>query len=273
MTRILVLEHDASDPLLRMGQWLIDAGAALEVIRLHAGDQLPADVHGYHALISLGGEMGAHDDDVAPWLPATRDLLATAVAERLPTLGICLGSQLLAVAAGGTVTTGADGPEIGAYLTAKRDAAESDPLFDPLPMTPDVMHYHYDVVSTLPSGAVLLLSSPGYPHQAWRVGPAAWGLQFHIEASAADLRAWGRSESREPVGRLGPVLDMAEQTMGEVWRDFVARFVQFAAAGSGRLATDGIGSGTGNGNGNDDGSEDGNGGALLGRRLPLQGRS
>lgn len=231
MTHILVLEHDASDPLLKMGQWLAEAGATVDVLRLHAGDPVPADLAGYDALISLGGEMGAFDDHVAPWLPAVKQLLATAVAQATPTLGICLGSQLLAVATGGTVTIGADGPEVGAYLTAKRDAAEQDPLFDQLPMTPDVMQYHYDVVSSLPPGAVLLLSSPGYPHQAWRVGQAAWGLQFHIEPSAEDLRDWGRGEGREPVGRLGPVLDQAEEVMGEVWRDFVVRFTQLADRG------------------------------------------
>ena len=104
--------------------------------------------------------------------------------ERTPTLGVCLGGQLLAAATGGTVRKGADGPEIGAYLTAKRDAAMSDPLFADLPMTPDVMQYHHDVVITLPPGAVLLLSSMGYPNQAWRQGPAAWGLQFHLETVA-----------------------------------------------------------------------------------------
>ncbi len=231
MTHILVLEHDASDPLLLMGDWLTEAGATVQMLRLHAGDPVPTDLSGYDALISLGGEMGAYDDDIAPWLPEVKRLLNTAVAQATPTLGVCLGSQLLAVATGGTVTRGADGPEIGAYLTAKRDAAEQDPLFDELPMTPDVMQYHYDVVSTLPPGAVLLLSSPGYPHQAWRVGQAAWGLQFHIEPSAEDLRGWGRSEGREPVGRLGPVLDQAEAAMGEVWRDFVIRFCRLAERG------------------------------------------
>ncbi len=248
--RILVLEHDAGDPLLRMADWLADTGATVDVLRLHAGDRIPADLGGYHALISLGGEMGAHDDDVAPWLPATRDLLAAAVARRTPTLAICLGSQLLAAATGGTVATGADGPEIGAYLTAKRDAAESDPLFDPLPMTPDVMQYHYDVVEALPPGAVLLLSSTGYPHQAWRIGPAAWAVQFHIEPTAEDVRSWARSEGREPVGRLGPVLDQAEASMGEVWRDFVGRFVAFADAHERGGAAPG---------------------SLAGRRLPLAG--
>lgn len=259
-TKILVLEHDATDPLLRLAGWLAEAGAAVDTLRLHAGDTVPTTPNGYHAMISLGGEMGAYDDDVAPWLPAVRQLLAQAVARRTPTLGICLGAQLLAVATGGTVTRGADGPEIGAHLTAKRDAADSDPLFAALPMTPDVMHYHYDVVSSLPPGAILLLSSTGYPHQAFRIGPAAWALQFHIEPSADDLRAWGRSEGLQPVGRLGPVLDQAEDAMGEVWRDFIGRFVEFAAEPTTAdhpdsdhpVQLDGL---------------------LLGRRLPLHGNS
>ncbi len=256
MKPILVLEHDASDPLLRMGDWLTAAGARTDVRRLHAGDPLPDQLGEHSGLISLGGEMGANDDDVAPWLPAARALLAASVADGIPTLGICLGAQLLAVAAGGRVEKGAAGPEIGAYLVAKRDAAQDDPLFDPLPMTPDVMHYHYDVVADLPPGAVLLLSSFGYPHQAFRAGRAAWGVQFHIEPSAADLRAWGRSEGLDPVGRLGPVLDDAEAVMGEVWRDFTARFVKLAADRELELAG---------------GYRAAQGTGLAGQRLPIHG--
>jgi len=246
--RILVLEHDPSDPLLRLGDWLAEVGAELDVRRLHAGDPLPDTLDDHRAVVSLGGDMGAMDDDVAPWLPATRALLATAVRRRTPTLGICLGSQLLAAANGGRVVVGSDGPEIGAYFTAKRDAADADPIFADLPMTPDVMHYHYDVVDRLPAGAVLLLSSQGYPHQAWRLGPAAWGLQFHIEAGAATLREWADHEGYEPVGRLGPMLDEAELVMGDVWREFAYRFVAFAADPDAALS------------------------AMPGRRLPLSSR-
>ena len=226
--RILVLEHDPTAPLLRLGDWLAEAGAELTVLRLHAGQPVPASTAGFDALLSLGGEMGAHDDAAAPWLPATRDLLVTAVADATPTVGICLGGQLLAVATGGTVEPGQDGPEFGAYLTAKRDAAHDDPLFAELPMTPDVMHFHHDVVSVLPRRAVLLLSSTGYPHQAWRLGTAAWGLQFHIEPTAQDVRAWARGTGVPIAGRLGRLLDDAEESMGEVWRAFAHRFVEVA---------------------------------------------
>lgn len=225
---VLVLEHDPADPPGLLADWLAAAGARMELRRLHAGDVVPGTLDGIDAVISLGGVMGALDDDVAPWLPATRSLLAAATAAHTPTLGICLGAQLLAVANGGTVTPGPDGPEIGAHLTAKRDAAEEDPLFADLPMTPDAMQYHYDVVSTLPPGAVLLLSSGGYPHQAFRIGPAAWALQFHIEATAARVREWATVEGRPLEGRLGSRLDDAEQNMGEVWPPFVNRFVDQA---------------------------------------------
>jgi GMP synthase-like glutamine amidotransferase len=244
--RILVLEHDPTDPLLRLRDWLVEAGAVLTVLRPYAGDavptvsEIPTDAHDFDALISLGGEMGAHDDEVAPWLPATRRLLAAAVAKGTPTLGICLGAQLLAAATGGRVERGADGPEIGAYLTAKRDAAHDDPLFDELPMTPDVMHYHRDVISVLPPRAVLLLSAMGYPHQAFRVGAAAWGLQFHIEPTAEHVRKWARAAGVPVTARLGPMLDDADETMGFVWQEFAHRFVAFAAdrAAADRTATD-----------------------------------
>ncbi|MTD16663.1 type 1 glutamine amidotransferase [Nakamurella sp. YIM 132087] len=248
--RVLVLEHDASDPPLRVGDWLAERGGVLDVRRLHAGDRVPDDLSMFDAVVSMGGEMGALDDDVAPWLPATRALLSAAVDREVPVLGICLGAQLLAAATGGEVTRGADGPEIGAYLAAKRDAAEQDPLFDAAPMTPDVMHYHYDVISRLPPGAVLLMSSTGYPHQAYRVGRRAWGVQFHIETDAATVREWAAHEGLPThSGRLGPVLDEADAAMAVVWRDMVHRFADLAAAPTGPAGARG----------------------LAGRRLPLAG--
>ena len=225
--RVLVIEHDADDPPLRLGGWLASAGADLVVCRAHRCDPIPDSTAGIDALISMGGEMGATDDDLAPWLPATRRLLRDAIADGTPTLGICLGAQLLAVAGGGTVRRGDAGPERGAYLTAKRDAAKHDPLFGPLPMTPDVMQYHNDVVTELPAGATLLLTGTGYPHQAWRLG-MAWATQFHFETSADDLRGWAAAAGDDTDSRFGSTLDAASDTMAHVWRDFTDRFVTVA---------------------------------------------
>ena len=243
--RVVVVQHGDDDPPGLLGAWLAEAGAQVEVRRCFAGDPVP-EIGDFDALVSLGGAMGARDDADAPWLPATRTLLAGATAAGTPTLGICLGAQLLAVATGGSVTRGADGPEIGAHLVAKRDAAETDPLCGPLPMTPDVLQYHYDVVDRLPPGAVLLYSGTGYPHQAFRVGARSWGLQFHIEATADRLRSWADSDPEGPAPRrLGPVLDEAAEAVAVVWRDFTHRFVALAAGAA--TGSDG----------------------LVGRRLPL----
>ncbi|MDQ6658186.1 MAG: type 1 glutamine amidotransferase [Actinomycetota bacterium] len=222
---ILVLQHSPHDGPQLLGDWLLEAGASLDVRRPFDGDVLVRSLDGFDALISLGGAMAAWEDDVAPWLPATRALLATAVQAGTPTLGICLGAQLLAMATGGVVEPGVGGPEVGAYLTAKRDAAERDPLFGTMPMTPDVMQCHFDVISQLPPKAALLMAGTGYPHQAFRIGTAAWGLQFHIECTAATLRHWAAGKGVK--GRLGPELDAAEENMALVWRDFAHRFVNY----------------------------------------------
>ncbi len=231
--KILMLQHAPHDGPQLLGDWLTEVGADLEVLRLDQGRPVPESIDGVDAVICLGGPMSAWDDRAAPWLPATRALLAAAVQAGTPTLGICLGAQLLALATGGTVKPGADGPETGAYLTAKRDAAERDPLFGHLPMTPDVMQSHGDVITELPPGAVLLMAGTGYPHQAFRVGAAAWGIQFHIEATARTVRSWVAQKKNiddrlgpELDGRLGPELDEAEQNMAVVWREFAHRFVQ-----------------------------------------------
>src|SRR5205823_3669629 len=189
--RLLIIQPDESDPLGPFGDWLADAGAELDV-RLPAADQLPADLDGYDGLVCLGGGMSAEEDGAHPWLPRVRDLLATAARTGLPTLGICLGAQLLTVATGGRVAPGQTGPEVGAGLVSKKDAAWTDPLCAELPLMPDVMQFHSDEIKNLPPGAVLLASGPRYPNQAFRLGGCAYGIQFHIETTTEIVQSWAR---------------------------------------------------------------------------------
>jgi GMP synthase-like glutamine amidotransferase len=234
----LVIENYWDDDARRLGAWRTDAGLALEVVRAHAGDAVPASLDGYAALVVLGGDQHVYPgpDGVAgaAWFDDLEALLRTAVRERVPKLGICLGAQLLAQAHAGTVARSASGPEIGAELVAKRDAAETDPLFAHVPMLPDVIQWHHDEVTELPLGAVPLASSTRYPHQAFRIGERAWGLQFHIECDTAMIAGWA-DENVPALVELGldrdAIVDGVDAIMddvAEVWQPFAARFAWLA---------------------------------------------
>jgi GMP synthase-like glutamine amidotransferase len=230
-TRILVVENDSTAPLARLGDWLTEAGAELDLRRAQHGESLPAELDGYAGLVVMGGSMNALADDVAPWLPELRRLLAAAVAAELPVLGVCLGAQLLAVATGGRVSLGT-APQYGAQLVAKRQAAATDPLFRELPITPDVVHWHADEVSMLPPAAVQLAAAPACEQQAFRVGRLAWGIQFHIETTPEIVRAWAAETAAELADYdLEAILERcvaAHPDIAETWAPFAARFVEVA---------------------------------------------
>jgi GMP synthase-like glutamine amidotransferase len=226
--RVLVVQLDPTDPPARLGEWLRDAGLELDVRALDAGEQLPPDLTGHDGVIVLGGWMGALDDAVAPFLPGVRALLRDAVAAEVPTLGVCLGHQLLAVANGGRIRVHPDGPEVGALLVAKRTAAATDPLFSAVPITPDVIQWHSDEVHVLPPGAIQLYNSPHTEYQAFRLGRLAWGIQFHIENTAEMIREWA-SQRDENLAHYD-IDAVADRAIGllddieQVWRPFAAAF-------------------------------------------------
>jgi len=236
--RALVIEKDPTDDPRRLGDWLTEAGLELDVSRPYAGDELPEDLDGFVALVVMGGDQHAYPDadgePGAPWFPRTESLLRKAVRNKIPTLGVCLGGQLLAVAHGGTVARSASGPEIGAKLVARRDAAEHDTLWRYVPFAPDVLQWHHDEITELPVGATLLAASPDHQHQAFRLGDRAWGLQFHIECDPEMFASWTRgnekvladlgTDAETVVERCAAVQDDIEQ----VWQPFAARFAAVA---------------------------------------------
>ena len=233
-----MIENDPTDDARRLGEWLADAGLQLDVRRAHAGDQLPEDLEEHVALVVLGGEQDAFGDGEgtpgAPWFPQIEGLLRKAVRHRVPALAICLGGQLLAQAHGGTVERSSQGPEIGPGLVARRDAAERDPLWSPVPFVPDVLQWHYDEITELPLGATLLATSGRHPHQAFRVGDLAWGTQFHIECDTEQYAGWVENSRAELSERGIDTDELIERVDGlmddlfEVWQPFARRFADLA---------------------------------------------
>jgi GMP synthase (glutamine-hydrolysing) len=189
MARALVVQHTAGEGLGWLQEWLPAAGLDVHPIHPYLGHRVPPSVEG-DALVVLGGPMGCMDDDVAPWLPAVRTLMRTAVTDGVPTLGICLGAQLLAAATGGYVERGSQGPELGLDSVTVHTGDELLTV-GALP----VVQWHFDAITSLPEDAVVLASSERYPVQAFRLGEVAWGLQFHVEATPAMVAEWARGDA------------------------------------------------------------------------------
>jgi len=135
--------------------------------------------------IILGGPIGVYETEDYPFLRQETDLLKVRLEENLPTLGICLGAQLIAHALGAKVYAGHQ-KEIG-WSKLSLSNAENNPLA-PLFDTP-VLHWHGDTFD-LPKQAELLASSEIYPNQAFSVGKNILALQFHIEVAADSLEKW-----------------------------------------------------------------------------------
>ena len=191
MSDVLVVQNTPTGGPGRLAGRLADLGLGMEVTHAYEGQPVPRKVGSEHgAVVVLGGGYLPDEDARAPWLADTRALVADALETGTPLFGICLGGQLLAHVAGGSVAGRYGRPEVGSTELAVRAEAEGDPLFGTLPSRVTAIENHEDQITALPSDAVWLMESADCPYQAFRVGERAWGVQFHPEAEPGRLRGW-----------------------------------------------------------------------------------
>lgn len=192
MKPVLVLQHLSADGPAYLGRWLVEQGVAVDVRNTEAGDAFPYTLAEHGALAILGGEMSANDP--LPSLRRAEALFLEAVRRGIPTLGHCLGGQLMARALGARVTT-SPAPEVGFSEMQVRPVALADAWFgeDLGPeRTVRVFQWHYEAFD-LPAGAVCLASSVACPHQTFALGPHL-AMQFHIELDAEKLARWSADD-------------------------------------------------------------------------------
>jgi GMP synthase (glutamine-hydrolysing) len=198
----LVLQHIACEPPGVFEDVLVERGARIHRVELDEGEPLP-DWRDFDLIVAMGGPMSVNDEAEHPWLVDEKRLIREAVEAGVGYWGACLGVQLLASSLGARVYAG-ELPEVGVLPVTLTDQALDDPVLGGLPRELPALQWHGDTFD-LPEGAVLLAGSPAYPHQAFRYGRAAYGVQFHVEVTGEMAREWAQ---------VPAYVNALEQTLG-----------------------------------------------------------
>jgi GMP synthase (glutamine-hydrolysing) len=188
---VLSVVHGSDARAQLFSEVVESAGHKLEEWSLAWGTPPPRPIDGYDAVLVFGGAMHADQDDRHPWLRDENMFLQRLLDIRVPTLGVCLGAQLLAKAAHARVFRARE-PEIGWYEVELTDEAADDPVLGGLPERFDAFEWHYYTYA-VPAGAVELARSEGCT-QAFRLGECVWGVQFHPEVTADQVASWLETE-------------------------------------------------------------------------------
>jgi GMP synthase (glutamine-hydrolysing) len=189
---VLVIQHDSDAPLAALEPPL--AALGIRTVTWHATSQREPPAGDFDGLIVLGGIVNPDGTGGEAPLERERDVIAETHERGLPVLGICLGSQLIAQALGGSAERMPAG-EVGWVRMELDEAASGDALLGDAPAALDVLEWH-NYSCTPPAGAAILAHSDACV-QAFRVGATTWGLQCHVEATRLVLEEWSESAAGE----------------------------------------------------------------------------
>lgn len=187
MAELLALRHVAFEDLGAFAPAFERAGHTLRYIEAGVDDLAMLDPLAPDVLVILGGPIGAYEDNRYPWLTDEIALIARRIAANRPTMGICLGSQLIARAAGARVYPSGV-KEIG-FAPIKLTPTGRASCLGSFQADPLTLHWHGDTFD-LPAGAELLASTDAVTHQAYSLGPNIIAFQFHPEAGGPGFERW-----------------------------------------------------------------------------------
>ncbi|MGH7269685.1 MAG: type 1 glutamine amidotransferase, partial [Polyangiaceae bacterium] len=202
LRQVHILQHVARDGPGRIADIAKAMGLDVVVYSLFDGARAPSALVRDDLLVVMGGPMSVADagDPRWPFLEAEIGLLGRRTREGAPVLGVCLGAQLMAHALGARVYPLRVGEppslhrEVGWGPVAFVAGAGDEPALAGMSDSEIVLHWHGDTFD-LPEGATLLASTPACRQQMFRFGPRAFGLQFHVEVTAADVAHWVREDA------------------------------------------------------------------------------
>ncbi len=210
---ILIVKHIDIEGPGTLGDFLKARGEPFRIVELGAGEGLPADPKAFKAVVVLGGPMNVDEEDRYPFLRPENDFIREVLKAEIPYLGICLGSQLLAKAAGARVVK-SPVKEIGWYQVQLTAEGKKDTLFKGFQPQDPIYHWHGDMFQ-IPVQGKLLATAEGCPHQALKVGSNAYGLQFHVEVTDKSIKEWCEEYCAVDLpGRL----DHAQSMMDDYWK-------------------------------------------------------
>ena len=188
MKRAIAIRHVAFEDLGSFDAALSTHGYTITYLDAAVDDLATVERERPELLVVLGGPIGAYEDATYPFIRDELNVLERRLARAEPTLGICLGSQLMARALGARVYPGHE-KEIGWAPLTLTEAGHRSCLAALAPEKTAVLHWHGDTFD-LPSGATRLASTELYQNQAFSWGGRALALQFHTEVTARGLERW-----------------------------------------------------------------------------------
>jgi GMP synthase-like glutamine amidotransferase len=202
MPRVTCFQHIDCEGPGTLGTILKSKKVELQILKPFQGDAVPEKLG--DGLVVLGGPMGVYEENQFPWMTAELNAIRKCLSENIPILGVCLGSQMLAHAAGAQVFRGAV-PEVGWYPVALTPEGRLDPLFLGIPPEFEAFHWHGDTF-TLPPNSTRLAGSAYTPNQIYKLGGNAYGFQCHLEVTEEMINSWASIYAKELTPQGGPIL-------------------------------------------------------------------